>query len=491
MQPTDLISVLDTLGHPRALVLGDLILDRYTWGNAERISQEAPVLLLRADRRENRLGGAANVCQMLRGLEAEVTCAGVVGTDDAARTVRDMLAEVGVRCDMLLTDAPRPTTVKERFIGRAANRHPHQILRVDSETREPLRAELEAELARRVLAEIDRYDIVVISDYAKGVCTPALLRQVIDAAKRADVPVVVDPVRTDDYSRYRGATTMTPNRNEAECATGLKIERPEDAFEVGRRLCQQADLAMAIVTLDSDGMALVRSGAAGEVFPTKPRAIYDITGAGDMVLATIAVALAANVSPEDAVRLANVAGGLEVEHVGAVAIRRDDMRAYLVAEQMPSAAKCIAADALVRHVDAARARGQRIVFTNGCFDLLHVGHVTYLQQAATLGDVLIIGVNSDRSVRELKGPKRPVIEEHDRAALLAALSCVDYVTIFDEATPESLVRRLKPDVLAKGGDYTVAEVVGGDFVRAQGGRVVIIPLVPGVSTTKILNSAAA
>ena len=491
MQTTDLISVLDALGHPRALVLGDLILDRYTWGNAERISQEAPVLLLRADRRENRLGGAANVCQMLRGLEAEVTCAGVLGSDDAARSVRDMLCDVGVRCDMLLSDPTRPTTVKERFIGRAANRHPHQILRVDSETRDPLSADLEAELARRVLAEIDRYDVVVISDYAKGVCTPVLLRQVIDAARAAHVPVVVDPVRTDDYSRYRGATTMTPNRNEAECATGLKIERPEDAFEVGRRLCVQAGLEMAIVTLDRDGMALVRPESPGEVFPTKPRAVYDITGAGDMVLATIAVALAANVSPEDAVRLANVAGGLEVEHVGAVAIRREDMRVYLVAEQMPSVAKSVSAESLVRHVEAARARGQRIVFTNGCFDLLHVGHVTYLQQAAALGDVLIIGVNSDRSVRELKGPKRPVINERDRAALLAALSCVDYVTIFDEATPESLIRRLKPDVLAKGGDYTVAEVVGGDYVRAQGGRVVIIPLVPGVSTTKILNSAAA
>jgi D-beta-D-heptose 7-phosphate kinase/D-beta-D-heptose 1-phosphate adenosyltransferase len=248
---------------------------------------------------------------------------------------------------------------------------------------------------------------------------------------------------------------------------------------------------MAIVTLDRDGMALVRPGSAGEVFPTKPRAVYDITGAGDMVLATIAVALAADVSAEDAVRLANVAGGLEVEHVGAVAIRRDDMRQYLLAEQMPSAAKCVGAEALARHVETARARGQRIVFTNGCFDLLHVGHVTYLQQAAALGDMLIIGVNSDRSVRELKGPKRPVINGQDRAALLAALSCVDYVTIFDEATPETLIRRLQPDVLVKGGDYTVAEVVGGDIVRAAGGRVVIIPLVPGVSTTKILNSAAA
>lgn len=488
---TDLISVLESLGHPRALVLGDLILDRYTWGNAERISQEAPVLLLRADKRENRLGGAANVCQMLRGLEAEVTCAGVVGSDDAGRNLRDMMADVGVRCDMLLTDSSRPTTVKERFIGRAANRHPHQILRVDSETREPLTRDLEMELARRVLSEIDRYDVVVISDYAKGVCTPTLLRQVIDAARRVDVPVVVDPVRTDDYARYRGATTMTPNRNEAECATGLKIVRPEDAFEAGRRLCQQADLSMAIVTLDRDGMALVRPGSTGEVFPTKPRAVYDITGAGDMVLATIAVALAAQVSPEDAVRLANVAGGLEVEHVGAVAIRRDDMREYLLAEQMPSAAKCVEANALVRHVEAARTRGQRIVFTNGCFDLLHVGHVTYLQQAAALGDMLIIGVNSDRSVRELKGPKRPVINQQDRAALLAALSCVHYVTIFDEATPESLIHQIRPDVLAKGGDYTVPEVVGGDFVRANGGRVVIIPLVPGISTTKILNSAAA
>ncbi|MCE9547574.1 MAG: hypothetical protein K8T25_19060 [Planctomycetia bacterium] len=231
MQPTELLAALDALGHPRALVVGDLILDRYTWGNAERISQEAPVLLLRADRRESRLGGAANVCQMLRGLEAEVTVAGVVGSDDSGRELREMLSQTGVRCDMALVDMSRPTTVKERFIGRAANKHPHQILRVDSEVREPLSSELEAEFVRRLLSEIDRYDVVVISDYAKGVCTPKLLRQVIDAARAAGLPVVVDPVRTDDYSRYRGATTMTPNRNEAECASGVKINRPEDAFE--------------------------------------------------------------------------------------------------------------------------------------------------------------------------------------------------------------------------------------------------------------------
>ncbi|MCE9548250.1 MAG: D-glycero-beta-D-manno-heptose 1-phosphate adenylyltransferase, partial [Planctomycetia bacterium] len=293
------------------------------------------------------------------------------------------------------------------------------------------------------------------------------------------------------YSRYRGATTMTPNRNEAECASGVKINRPEDAFEAGRRLCVQAELEMAIVTLDRDGMALVRPDGFAEVFPTRPRAVYDITGAGDMVLSTIAVALAAQLEPAVAVRLANVAGGLEVEHVGAVPIRREDMRAYLLAERQPAAAKCLPAEALVRHVEACRARGQRIVFTNGCFDLLHVGHVTYLQQAAELGDVLVIGLNSDRSVRELKGPRRPVIDQHNRAAMLAALSCVDYVTVFDEATPALLVDKLRPDVLAKGGDYQPADVIGGDLVEARGGRVVILPLVPGVSTTQILKAAAA
>jgi D-beta-D-heptose 7-phosphate kinase/D-beta-D-heptose 1-phosphate adenosyltransferase len=493
MTANELLSVFDAVGQPRVLVLGDLILDRYTWGNAERVSQEAPVILLRADRREARLGGAANVCNMLRGLEAEVSVAGVVGADADGQTLRRMLAEVGVDPVGLLNDPSRPTTVKERFIGLAGNRHPHQILRVDSEVRDPLNAELEADLTALTIENLRRFDVVLVSDYGKGVCTPRLVGRLIAAARGAGVPVLVDPIRGADYSRYRGATTMTPNRLEAELSTGIKIACVADAVSAGRKLCAELDLESAIVTLDRDGMVLVRPDGSSEHFPTRPREVYDITGAGDMVLATIGLCLGSGLSIDNAIRLANVAGGLEVEKVGVVPVFRDEIRRDLLQAGRDGARKILSPAELVRLAQTHRQQGSRIAFTNGCFDLLHVGHVTYLGEAAAQGDLLIVGVNSDRSVRSIKGPGRPVIQQHDRAAMLAALACVDYVTIFDDLTPVELLAQLRPDVLVKGGDYAdrPAEVVGREIVEAYGGRVHLTSVVAGVSTTRILKSVAA
>ena len=498
MSMPDLLAVLDRLGHPRVLVLGDLILDRYTFGNAERVSQEAPVILLRADQREARLGGAANVCNMLRGLEAQVTCAGVLGCDREGEEIRRLLEEVGTDQSLLVDDPARPTTVKERFIGRAQGRHPHQMLRVDSETREPISAELERRLLGGVIADLNKFDIVLVSDYAKGVCTPTLLRGVIDAARRNGVPVLVDPIRWHDYSRYRGATAMTPNRLEAEMATGIHIETASDAFRAATRLRDDLALDLGIVTLDRDGMALVDGDGHADIFPTRPRAVYDITGAGDMALAMIGVALAAGVPPPQSLQLANVAAGLEVEKVGVAVVPRAEIRQRLLdecrAESVPQPAvkpvmpslKVVDIDALQRAVDDHRAAGRRIVFTNGCFDLLHVGHVTYLSEARLLGDVLIVAVNSDASVRRLKGPTRPVIGQRDRATMLAGLAAVDHVVIFDEPTPHALLERLRPDVLVKGGTYALDEVVGHEVVTAYGGTVCVVGLVDGVSTTRIV-----
>lgn len=497
MSPHDLLATLDRLGHPRVLVLGDLILDRYTWGNAERVSQEAPVVLLRADQREARLGGAANVCNMLRGLEALVTVAGVVGDDSAGRSVRHLLNEAGAETGLLLVDGNRPTTVKERFIGRAANRHPHQMLRVDTEVCDPLPAELEMQLIDRLAERAGDLQAVLISDYNKGVCTPRLVASTIAAARRAGVPVIVDPLRGADYRRYRGATTLTPNRLEAEIATGCKIIRPEDAFAAGRALCRDLDLEMAIVTLDRDGMALVwprengpGAGRSDQVFPTHARAVYDITGAGDMVLAMLGVALACGTTPAEAIELANVAAGLEVERIGVAVIPRHEIRAALVAECTAGHAKVLPRCQIAAAVAAERAAGHRIVLTNGCFDLLHVGHVTYLQEAAQWGDRLIVAVNSDSSVHRLKGPNRPVIGQQDRAAMLAALACVDYVVVFDEDTPCNLLGEIRPDVLVKGGTYTREQVVGHEIVESYGGRVVVTGMVEGVSTTAIVRSVA-
>lgn len=492
MNPAHLLTTFDGLGHPRVLVLGDLILDRYTWGNAERVSQEAPVLLLRADRREARLGGAANVCAMLRGLEAEVTCAGVVGSDASGDELRQLLRQAGVDDTCLLTDPSRPTTVKERFIGRAQGRHPHQILRVDSEVRDPLDDLLENQLLSTIQGRLGDFDVVLVSDYDKGVCTRRLLREIIAAAREAGLPVLVDPIRSADYSRYRGATTMTPNRLEAEVSTGVKIVKAEDAFAAARKLRDDLGLAFAIVTLDRDGMALVGDGHE-EVFPTRPRAVYDITGAGDMVLAMIGLCLADGVPPPDAIRLGNVAGGLEVEKVGVTVIPRSEIRERLLADLhqatfRQTSTKRTPALELARLVESHRSTGQRIAFTNGCFDLLDIDHVSFLQEAATMADVLIVGINSDESACQLLGSS-PVVSQDARAAMLAALACVDYVVTFEEETPLALIEHLRPDVLVKGGTYTIDEVVGHELVEAYGGRVCVTGLRDGASTTGVLDSA--
>lgn len=483
-----LIDLVQSLEHPRLLVLGDLILDRYVWGDAERVSQEAPVILLREERQEVRLGGAANVAHMLRGLEAQVVMAGVVGADLDGRQTRQMMESLGVDCVTLFEDESRPTTVKERYIGKAQHRHPHQMLRVDREVRTPLSDLMEDRLIAGIREVMPGCQAVLISDYAKGVCTARVLRAVIDEARKLRLPVIADPPSSGNCEAYRGATAITPNRLETSRATGLSIESRDDAFEAGRRLCKQLDLEYAFVTLDSDGMAVIHRDGRAELFPTRIREVYDITGAGDMVLATIGVGAAAGLSPEDLARLANVAGGLEVEHVGVVTVSRDEIVADLLSAGRTSADKVNDLEMVARHVQARQALGQRVVFTNGCFDVLHVGHVSYLQQAAEEGDCLIVGLNSDSSVRGLgKGPDRPIFGQQHRAAMLAALEAVDYVVIFDESTPERCLERIRPDCLVKGGTYDIEGIVGREIVTAYGGEVKALGAIPGLSSTEIIR----
>jgi len=483
-----LVELIHRLGTPRVLVLGDAILDRYIWGDAERVSQEAPVILLRADRDEVRLGGAANVANMLRGLQADVTLATVVGDDANSAILLRELERGGIGRSAVTCDPSRPTTVKERFIGRAQNRHPHQMLRVDRETRAPLDAAISADLLSRILPAIAEHQAVLISDYGKGVCTPGVVRQVIDAARAAGVPVVVDPRPDSDYSLYRGATAVTPNRLETRLATGRDISSAEDALAAGLQLCRELELDHAYVTLDSDGIALVRADGSGQLLPTRKRQVYDITGAGDMVLATIGTGLAAGFAPEDIARLANIAGGLEVERIGVVPVTREEMLADVLANSHGAPDKICMLPELEQHVAARRSLGQRIVFTNGCFDMLHAGHVECLQQAADEGDCLIVAINSDAGVRRLnKGPERPIFHQEQRAKMLAALEAVDYVVVFDEPTPHALLARLKPDLLVKGGAYQRHEIVGWEVVATYGGTVKPLGHVPGISTTQIVE----
>lgn len=490
----ELLATLDSLGQPRVLVLGDLMIDRYTFGDAERISQEAPVLVLRSDRQETRLGGAASVCQLLRGLDAMVTCVGVVGGDSDGNELRQMLDAAGVDQHAVLDDLSRPTTTKQRYIGRAQNRHPHQILRVDREVRTPVSEEIEACLLKHIVEQLKYHRVLLISDYGKGVCSPSLLKNAIGAAWAAQVPVLVDPIKITDYSRYKGATLITPNRLETETATGIAVKEAKDALRAGAKLCRELGLKASIVTLDRDGMALVPPDGGGVVYPTRPRSVYDITGAGDMVLATLGVTVAAGAPLVEAVQLANVAGGLEVERVGVVPVTREEIRQDLSQHSQQGRSKggkSVSLEQTVREIEALKKQGKKVVFTNGCFDLLHVGHITYLQQAAAMGEVLVIGLNSDHSVSRLKGPSRPILCQADRAAMLSALAVVDYVVVFDEDTPLSLIKQIKPDVLVKGGDYRAESIVGREFVQSYGGQVAVTGKVDGVSTTKILNDVAA
>jgi D-beta-D-heptose 7-phosphate kinase/D-beta-D-heptose 1-phosphate adenosyltransferase len=483
-----LVELIQKLGTPRLLVIGDAILDRYIWGDAERVSQEAPVILLRADRDEVRLGGAANVANMVRGLRAEVTLATVVGNDVNAGVLREELERSHIGTAAVVSDSSRPTTVKERFIGRAQNRHPHQMLRVDRETRVPVSAAIADELLKRILPVITDHQAILVSDYGKGACTPEIVQQVIAAARAADIPVIVDPRPGNDYSLYRRATAVTPNRLETRLATGRAISTADDAFQAGLQLCRELDLNHAYITLDSDGIALVTADGTAQQLPTRKRQVYDITGAGDMVLATIGLGLAAGIAPVDIARLANIAGGLEVERVGVVPITREEMLADILANSRGTQEKVCSLDDLEQQIVVRRSLGQRIVFTNGCFDILHAGHVSYLAQAADEGDCLIVAINSDASVRRLnKGPERPIFSQEHRAAMLAALEAVDYVVVFDEATPHTLLERLRPDLLVKGGTYQRHEIVGWELVERYGGAVKALGQTPGISTTRIVE----
>jgi D-beta-D-heptose 7-phosphate kinase/D-beta-D-heptose 1-phosphate adenosyltransferase len=483
-----LLNAVEALGQPRILVVGDLILDRYVWGDAERISQEAPVILLREERQETRLGGAANVANMLIGLEAEVDLAGVIGADADGRALGLDLDRARIGRDTIVTDPGRPTTAKVRFMGRAQYRHPHQMLRVDRETRQPISAGIARQLLAAILPRLESYGAILISDYAKGVCTPEWIRPLIDAARQANIPVLVDPAAGGDYQLYRNATGVTPNRSETSKATGREVRTIDDALAAGRQLVERFDLELAFVTIDRDGIALARRTGEATHHATRPREVCDITGAGDMVLAMLGVGMAAGLDADDLCQLANVAGGLEVEQVGVVPIARKAIIADLLRGATAVEQKVCELDELLRHVSARRKAGQRIVMTNGCFDLLHVGHVGYLQEAAREGDCLIVAINSDDSIRGLdKGPDRPIFDESYRAKMLAGLASVDYVVVFGEATPHRLLEAIRPDILVKGGTYAAEEIVGREVVLGYGGVVKPMGMTPGVSTTEIVR----
>jgi len=484
----ELIKLVESFGGQRILLVGDLILDRYVYGDAERISPEAPVPVLRKRQEEERVGGAGSVAANLCELGIKVICCGAVGLDDAGSRVRALLDAQGVRTRGILTVGDRATTTKTRYIGLAQHRHRQQIIRVDEEVTHPLGEEDTLRLERLVTAGISDVAAVCIEDYDKGLLTDDLCQRIIQAACKAGKPVLVDPARLNDYGKYRGATILTPNRQEFQMAAGC----PGNGLEVIRRhvgrLIDKYDLQGLVVTLDRDGAILALRGRDPMHIPTRPRAVYDNTGAGDAVLAMLAAACVAGATWEQATCLTNIAGGLEVEKFGCVPIRKEEVIADLRLSSGAASGKIRKREDLAAELKLRKSRGETIVFTNGCYDLLHVGHVRFLEQCRHLGTVVVVGLNSDGSVRaQNKGGERPIVPHDQRAEVLAALGCVDYVVLFDEPTPREIIEALSPDVLVKGEDWADKGVVGREHVEANGGRVILIPLIEGVSTTSIIE----
>jgi D-beta-D-heptose 7-phosphate kinase/D-beta-D-heptose 1-phosphate adenosyltransferase len=466
------------------LVLGDLMLDQYTIGDAGRVSQEAPILILKSQQQHTMLGGAANVANMLCGLGVRSKAAGVVGSDVAADQMRRLLSDAHIDADAVLVDPSRCTTVKQRFVGRTHGRNSSQLLRVDHECTDPVAPWVSNQLGKTIEQKLGSLDAVLISDYAKGIGVPMLLQRVIRQCHERGVPVLVDPARGVSFDRYRGATLLKPNRTETAEAFGRPIQSIDDAAEAASWLCREFDIKMAIVTLDRDGMVLAQANGEHQHFPTEARSVYDITGAGDMVLAALGLGFAAGGRPEDAIQLANVAAGIEVEREGVAVITTEEIREQIQPNAAPS--KCVSAEQAGLLAEQYRSQGKRVVFTNGCYDLLHAGHVTSLMEAAAFGDVLFVGVNADTTVRALKGPDRPIIGEQERMAVLAALECVQHAVLFSEDTPHALLRSIRPDVLVKGGTYREDEVVGHEFVTSYGGQIRVTNTIDGLSTTNIL-----
>jgi D-beta-D-heptose 7-phosphate kinase/D-beta-D-heptose 1-phosphate adenosyltransferase len=478
-------SVVQALGDPpaqrRILVVGDIMLDRYLWGQVSRISPEAPVPVLHLERETEVAGGAANVARNLAGLGVEVSLAGVTGDDPARGALLGLLAADGIDTTDILIAADRGTVTKTRVIGNH-----QQMLRIDRERSAPLTEADRARLLAAVIRRMSGLDALLLSDYAKGVLGPEICTALIGAARSHRVPVLVDP-KGKDFARYTGATLITPNRGELALATGTDPQDRDALIAAGSRLRRDLGLDLLALTLSEQGMVLFTADGVRDI-PAVAREVFDVSGAGDTVVATFAAGLAAGLSGPDSAHLANLAAGVVVGHVGTAPITRAELLAAVFDEQaLEQGAKIRDLAGTVEQVRRWRAAGELVVFTNGCFDLLHVGHVTYLERARRFGHRLVVGLNTDRSVRAIKGPQRPLMREDDRARVLAALASVDAVVLFDQDTPLDLILTLRPDVLAKGADYREEDVVGAAEVKSWGGRVALVPLVEDRSTTGIIR----
>ena len=474
---TDLISAVQQLSNPRIAVVGDFMIDRYIFGDAERVSPEAPVPVVHATAEQDRLGGAGNVAANLVGLGAQVLCCGVHGADRSGEQLCDLLKELGANTDAMLESSDRPTIQKIRVMARN-----QQMLRVDREDACALSAASEQQLQDKLFAA--DWDAIVLSDYGKGCLSHEFTQSLIAEAQRRGVPSLVDP-KHKDLSRYANATMVTPNRSEAEWSAGCPMSSLDAVKQEGSKLCVDAQLQSLLITLGAEGMYLLDADGSATHIPTFARQVYDVTGAGDTVISALAISLASGYDSITAMHLANAAAGIAVSKVGTTMVGREELLRYL--RSSTPAGKVVAEtdEQLLAITEHFRLEGRKVVFTNGCFDILHAGHVRYLRAARGLGDVLVLGLNDDDSVSRLKGADRPYNKLEDRAEVLAALEFIDLVVPFADDTPESLVQKICPDVLVKGADYKDKGVAGAEFVKKNGGEVEFIDILPGRSTTGI------
>jgi D-beta-D-heptose 7-phosphate kinase/D-beta-D-heptose 1-phosphate adenosyltransferase len=460
------------------LVVGDVMVDEYIMGDVERISPESPVPVLVARDRLRRLGGAGNVVRNLMAMGAKVALFATVGQDNPGRWFKRHCEEMGVDTFWVKDDIARPTTMKTRVVARN-----QQIVRIDEEHLTPISQVMETAIIEDIKSVMPQVRAAIVSDYGKGFLTNNVLNSLLRVARENGVPVLVDP-KGMDYTRYGGATYITPNVREASLASGIDIRDGDLLVAAGRTLIEQVQAEGIIITRGKDGITLV-TRKKHQDFPVKAVEIVDVTGAGDTVISTLALATASGLPIDNAITLANLAASLVVARFGAASVTLSEMLDSLREQSLNNKKQHL--DDIDATLRRHRMQGRRVVFTNGCFDLFHAGHLATLRKAAEFGEVLVVGINSDGSIKSIKGPGRPIVPESQRVEMIAALSFVDYVLVFDEETPLNLIKAVRPDILVKGEDWRGKKVVGEEVVTARGGRVEFVKLLAGLSTTEIIN----
>ncbi|GAB1464539.1 D-glycero-beta-D-manno-heptose-7-phosphate kinase [Aliarcobacter cryaerophilus] len=461
---------------PNILVIGDLMIDHYLWGSCDRISPEAPVQVVNVKKESSVLGGAGNVINNLVTLGSIVDVISVIGNDSVANELKSLLEKIDVPTSNLVVENNRKTSKKSRLIASQ-----QQVLRYDMESIDDINENSHKQIIQTLEKNIDKYSSIILSDYGKGVLTTNLTKEIIKIANKNNIKVLVDP-KGKDYSKYKGSYTLTPNKKEAMEATNIDIKDESSLIEALKSLKTQCELEVSLITLSEQGIAIFDDELT--IKPTVAREVYDVTGAGDTVIASIAFALGNNLDIKDAIYFANLAAGVVVGKIGSATTTLDEIYEYEYSLHKSNSTSHIKTfDEIKTLASKLHSQGKKIVFTNGCFDILHVGHVKYLEVAKSYGDVLILGLNADSSVRKLKGPTRPINTQEDRAYILASLESVDYVVIFEEETPYELIKLIKPHVLVKGGDYEGKEVVGQDIAD----ELKLVQFVDGKSTTNTIK----